>query len=403
MPFLVISLAAIVAVVAINFDGGRLQSERRRIQIVSDAAALAAGADLYANWWTNHGLDLSGTAQAAAVNSAAANGIAASAVTVNIPPRSGTFAGHSGYVEVIIHTQVMETFGQAITNGPMPVTARSVARGQPMDIGLVLLQPSGAQTFRNNATSFALINSSLHVNSTDPAAYTQGSFGVMTANRFDVTGGISNTPGALLVGSVHTGVSPMPDPLQSFPVPSTAGVTVQSATPLTVNSILPVTLQPGIYQGGIHITGVSSVTLQSGVYIMQGGGFVIDGTSTVNGTGVMIYNTTSPANPTGPISITSQGKVTLSAAGSGVYQGITFFQDRNLTNPVSMTGVGLAVITGVVYAASAPVTLNGQATVGADVLGGAYVTQSLSVSGSGAINIDLKLNPPRVPDVRVVE
>jgi hypothetical protein len=38
-----------------------------------------------------------------------------------------------------------------------------------------------------------------------------------------------------------------------------------------------------------------------------------------------------------------------------------------------------------------------------DVLGGAYVVDSMTVQGAGAINVNLGLNPPRVPDVRLVE
>jgi hypothetical protein len=57
----------------------------------------------------------------------------------------------------------------------------------------------------------------------------------------------------------------------------------------------------------------------------------------------------------------------------------------------------------VIYAPLAPVSLNGLATVGLDILGGAYVVDSMTVTGIGAININLGLNPPRVPDVRLVE
>jgi hypothetical protein len=68
-----------------------------------------------------------------------------------------------------------------------------------------------------------------------------------------------------------------------------------------------------------------------------------------------------------------------------------------------MSGVGLTAVTGVVYAARAPADLTGLAAAGVDILGGAYVVESMTVQGAGAINIDLKLNPPRVPDVRLVE
>ena len=102
--WLVVSLV-IVAVVALGMDGGRLMEERRHAQATADAAGLAAAADLFANWGTNHGKDPSNTAKRVALESAAANGYAndgtTSFVTVNAPPKSGAFAGKADFVEVV--------------------------------------------------------------------------------------------------------------------------------------------------------------------------------------------------------------------------------------------------------------------------------------------------------------
>jgi hypothetical protein len=403
LPWLVLSLGIVIGIVAITLDGGRMLDERRHVQAAADAAALAAGADLYEHYWTNQGLDPQHTAKTAAQNAAAANGIPASAVTVNIPPLAGTFAGQAGYVEVSIQSELEATFGRIFTSQDLGAAGRSVARGEPMKIGLILLRPSGADAFLNKALAFTVVNNPLVVNSSDAAGYDEPTFGVTIAKRYDITGGYVNTGGALMLGPIRTGVRPAPDPLAFLPVPSTGGATIQSAAPLTINSLLPTVLQPGIYQGGIHITGLSPVVMQPGVYIMQGGGFQVDGAATVLGTGVMIYNTTSTTYASGSISVTATGKVALAAPLSGTYQGISFFQDRTLNAPITMSGVGLAVITGVVYAPQAPVSLTGLAVAGLDVLGGAYVVDSMTVQGIGAINIDLKLNPPRVPDVCLVE
>ena len=40
---------------------------------------------------------------------------------------------------------------------------------------------------------------------------------------------------------------------------------------------------------------------------------------------------------------------------------------------------------------------------GVDTLGGGYVCDSMQVTGVGGINIDLGMNPPRVPEVHLVE
>src|SRR5437016_4623057 len=100
LPLLVVSLAVLLGIVALVMDGGRLLDERRHAQAAADAAALAAAADLYANYTSYQGTDPSGSAKAAALASALSNSFASGAVTVNIPPQSGTFAGQAGYVEI---------------------------------------------------------------------------------------------------------------------------------------------------------------------------------------------------------------------------------------------------------------------------------------------------------------
>jgi hypothetical protein len=240
------------------------------------------------------------------------------------------------------------------------------------------------------------------VNSNDASALDQASFGVVQALRFDVTGNYLNSGGALMLGKIRTGVRPIPDPLARLPIPDSTFAAVRSAVPYVINSPLPTTLQPGIYQGGIHITGSSVVTMNPGVYIMEAGGFVVDGLATVVGQEVLIYNTIG-SYPAGPIQVQAQGKVALAAPLSGTYQGITIFQDRALSNPITVSGTGLTTISGVVYAAGAHASLTGSAAVGFDLLGGGYVLNSATVNGVGGINIDIGLNPPRIPDVRLVE
>ena len=158
--------------------------------------------------------------------------------------------------------------------------------------------------------AFTLVNwPPVRVNSSDAMAYHQDSSGVSIASRYDITGGFVNSGGAIVLGQVHTGVRPTPDPLSLLPIPDTAGVPVRSNTPKTVNSFLPlpVILQPGIYRGGSRITGISIVMMQPGVYIMEGGGFRIDTAAIVTGLEVMIYNTTSGTYASGPISVSGLG------------------------------------------------------------------------------------------------
>ena len=67
-------LTVLLGFVALSADAGLLLSERRHGQATADAAALAAASDLYAKYLTNKGVDTGGTAKAAALSVASANG-----------------------------------------------------------------------------------------------------------------------------------------------------------------------------------------------------------------------------------------------------------------------------------------------------------------------------------------
>ncbi|HEY8867825.1 MAG TPA: Ig-like domain-containing protein [Candidatus Limnocylindrales bacterium] len=109
--------------------------------------------------------------------------------------------------------------------------------------------------------------------------------------------------------------------------PGTTGVTPAAGTLLSPNLTTPTgstTLCPGIYYGGISISGSTThVVMQAGIYDMLGNGFaVINGASVDGSAGVMIYNShgsggadiapdpdladdPNPAHPTPLVAITS--------------------------------------------------------------------------------------------------
>jgi hypothetical protein len=401
-PWLWMSLFAIVGIVALGMDGGRMYEERRRVQAAADAAALAAAVQNYNNFFS------SGTsANAAALSTAASNGYTNdgvnSIVTVNSPPTSGAYAGNSACTEVIIQSNLRATFGAIFTGKPLPVTARSVGRGQPKNIGIMALNGSGAGTFTTTGIgAFVVLNAPIYVNSSDPAAFNQAGIGPITASSFRIAGGYVNSSGGLIWGPMYTGVPPSPDPLANYPTPNPASYAVQSASAMTIDSLLPTILNPGVYKGGISIKGASVVTMLPGIYIMDGGGFQVSGLATLAAVEVMIYNT-SVTQPAGPVTFNTTGVVAIVPPLSGTYQGFSIFQDRSSTQPVSLTGFGVTSVLGTIYAPSAPLALTGLASVGADTLGGAYIAGSITVGGVGGININLGPHYVRVPDVTLVE
>ena len=391
-----VSLIALLGFVALSLDGGMLMDKRRQAQGASDAAALAAAGDLYANWWTTSsaygaqykGLDPAGTAKAAAKAAAAANGyvdgVDGCTVTVNIPPLSGPFIGKACHTEVIISHSQPQYFSRLFGSTTVAYGARSVSRGRRGGINdaIICLDPTGkgALTAGGNAV-IQVTGAPIQVNSNNAEAMTtNGGNATMTADQF-LVGGNPGFSGVGFTGTIVPNSEPIPDPLASLPIPSTSGMVVRRTNKLQHSGNSTINLSPGVYRGGISITG-GTVNLAPGIYYMDGGGFSVGGNGNLNGTGVLIYN--APQSNSDTISLAGGGGITLSPMLTGPYQGILLFQDRTSTAPVSVSGNGSVpmTITGTFYAASAELSVTGNGTN--DVIGSQYISYDLKLGGNGS-------------------
>src|SRR5437660_2002461 len=195
--WLLVCLVVIIGIVAIGMDGGRMLEKRRQAQATADAAALAAATSSFQidlNQVGNaFGKDKK-NAQNAALAQAAANGFnndgITSMVTVNMPPTSGAFAGQTDdFIEVIVQYNLSKSFGAIFTNKNLPVTARAVAVGRPLQLGVLTLAQTGSNVFLNGSKgTFTIVNGHVFVNSNDPAAFNQSDSGTIIAVTYDING-----------------------------------------------------------------------------------------------------------------------------------------------------------------------------------------------------------------------
>jgi Flp pilus assembly protein TadG len=393
-------LAAILAFVAIAIDGGSLLEERRQAQATADAAALAAAESLFLNYPKDGGMDLGNKAQAAALASAAANGFnndgTRSNVTVRTSPQAylgGPNQGTplpKGYVEITVQYNQPRYFSSVIGMGDIPVTARAVGRGkwEPAFVGIHVLDLYAKASLNSVGGSAATVTGGAKtiVNSNDPAAaITNG--GTVTASELDVTGGINSTgQGGGFFGNINLGTPPQPDPLRNIPEPDPSTLPIASNNK-TQYANGDHTLSPGVYKGGISISGKGNLTLLPGIYYMDGGGFSMSGQGNLYADGVMIFN--APKATSDSISITGSGSVYLTPPTSGLYQGLTLFQDRQSTATLSVSGGGGTFITGTFYAADALMKISGG---GASQIGSQFISRFLEIDGNGALNINYNPN-----------
>ncbi|MFT3879448.1 MAG: matrixin family metalloprotease [Gemmatales bacterium] len=218
---------------------------------------------------------------------------------------------------------------------------------------------------------------SVYIDSNSSSALIASGNATISASRIDVVGGVSRSGNAQINPSAQTGAAGQADPFATLPAP--AGGTSLAAVNVTGNSSL--TLNPGIYSS-ITVSGNGKLTLNPGTYILAGGGFNVSGNGIVNGTGVFFFNTgTDTVNNTGTfgaISFSGNAQVNLSAPTSGTYAGILFYQHKNNTRALSMSGNGMLGTNGTIYAPTAQVVLSGNAQIQESM-----VVNTLTISGNG--------------------
>jgi hypothetical protein len=400
-------LIVIMGFAALAVDAGLLHHERRAAQAAADAAALAAASNLFANYRTNQGADPSGAAANEAKAAAAADGYnndgTTNTVVVNIPPLSGDHVGQAGYAEVIITQHQQRAFSAVWSNAAVTVKARAVARGQwvPTNNGIIVLDPSSSGALTDNGGGAGAATGRIIVNSSSPSGAIVTGGGSLTAPTFVLSGtpGWSTSGGGTFSGTILSGQVPTPDPLAFLPEPDTSGLTVQSHNQVKLQNQGSLSLQPGVYKGGINVTG-GDLTLAPGIYYMDGGGFSFSGTGNLTASGVMIVNAPAATSSNNDVvSITGNGVINLSPMTTGIYAGISLWQTRTSTNTLTVSGGGAgSSLTGTFYAQHGTLKVSGGNAVG---VGSQYISYDLDITGSAAMSV--YYNPAAVAPERFLQ
>jgi len=414
------AFVAIIMLLALVFDGARGLVMRRELQNTSDAASLAAANIVQT--LTPRGCSATagppaGAPQAEIVAAAKAS------VAINLPdyPQDEVVVscpvGWDNYaVQVTLSDMSPTFFGSIFGSGGLDVIARSSAvNGQTTVVAysVILLDPShltwpngrrGCPAFSLSGGPTVTFDASLYVNSACDEAH--GGALSTNGNAASLTMGASGSirlvgeyaPGALTISPAPMEYQvPRPDPLATLIAPSTTGMTVRSSTKL-IQIGGSITLEPGVYQGGIELRSSAKAFLHPGIYVIEGGGLEVgaqaelysiraSSTTTTSANwatdcpkascGVLIYNSGTASGSTAMGAVKVQAGAVLKVRAynpdflSGVHKNETY---RNLLiwqdgAPVptstygqpelQLTGGGGVDIGGTVYAPSANVRMGG--------------------------------------------
>lgn len=332
-----LGLMVLMFMAALGVDVGYLHLQKQQMQKAADAAAIAGATALSYN----------GAFQVAAQNDAAANGFTNGhngiSVQVHNPPQTlgDPFLGNGHYVEVIIAQQQPTFFMKVAGLGLVNVSSRAIANSQGISQGCIYaLDPTDSGTLLIDGGVKVQTSCSMYVESSSANGLNNG-------GQVSVGGPNPQVVGIGVVGPSYAGsgeFSPMPvlnippfnDPLGAVTPPNvaTCGAGVQNGHQFS----------PGVYNGGINVTGTGTYNFMPGIYCIVGGGLTVGSGAQITGTGVTFYLTTAPGSAAyGGVNIGGTSATNISAPTSGPLAGILFFQDRSIpvntaTNTFDATG-----------------------------------------------------------------
>ena len=339
-----LSLVVLLASLAVILDGGRVYTERRVTQNSADAAAMAGASKLAAGDPVGSLSDVLAAACAAAYANGgfgtgavdAQCGTGGTVVAVHVPggdgggtplPNVNPKFESAGYVQVEIISSFRSFMAGLLGLSDFAASALGVAVNLPGNgVGdtLLVLDPIDCGALTLNGTNVLNVSGGnvMVDSSAAKSADTYCTNKNAAVKSGAGTGGLNNLGGDNnIVGNgdpenitpAWTKADYKPDPLTRVTVPPFDNTTASSAgpglspagpgrwdKPAPWTAMGTATADPGVYWGGITVTTGDTLTLNSGTYIMAGGGFNLQG-GTVTGTAVTIIYTRDPyCNSTAP-------------------------------------------------------------------------------------------------------
>jgi len=197
--------------------------------------------------------------------------------------------------------------------------ARAVATASGFPICAIGLDPKAPDTIHLEANArvtaqFCAVQS----NSRNPQGLSGADNSVLTAASICSSGGkvgtkVNYSPDPL------TDCPVLPDPLASRPMPP-IGLCNYNNEVINGGTVA---ILPGVYCGGLHVTGGAHVTLTPGVYIMNGGPLLVDNHSsfTAQSAGVFLHG--AGAN----FFFDGSSSVSMTAPTTGIMAGMLLFED----------------------------------------------------------------------------
>ena len=308
-----VSTPAVLGATALAVDYSNLGFARGRLQELADSAALGAARELRLAQGANSALVV-------AQNFVNAN---ARTVSPNGVTFDGAIASDKSSVTVTLSSSVPLYVAQAMGMLTSTVGAKATAKltnGPPLCV-VGLDQNSNWGIALDQSARLMANGCTVYSNSPKPNGLASQSSSLLQSSLACVVGGVGGGS-ANFSPQPKTGCPVLRDPLASRATPS-----VGACDPTKSNTVISsgsVSLYPGVYCGGLRVTGSATVSLMAGTYVMKDGDLRVDTGATLSGTYVGFYFTGDSK-----FRFDSASNLNLSAPKDGVMAGMLFFQNPN--------------------------------------------------------------------------
>ena len=376
-----LAIVPVMGLVGAAVDYSHGNSVRTAMQAAADATALSVGKA--ANKLTSTQL----TQQATSSFNALFTRPEAQAIQV-----SAQWSASDKSTTVTVTGSIKTDFMGLMGYSNLNLAARSVAIAifDGSACVLALNKKAAGTTTAQGTTNVNLKGCSLYDNSSNPAAITVGGSAKINALSVGTVGGVSGSTSLTTTQGVHTGLWPIADPYDKLTVPAFSGCDEHNFT-----SQKKVTINPGVYCGGMKFNANADVTLNPGIYFVDGGEFSVNGSAKVSGTGVSIVFTSSSGKDWPTVSINGGANINLTPPTSGPLEGVVMFGDRNMPvgTAVKLDGGSSQYIGGAIYFPTAAVTFAGGAGTSSSCT--KLIGDTITFTGNSDLAIDCKDFPSK--------
>lgn len=400
LPLVAAGATMLFGMGALTIDLGRAYSTQNMLQTAADAAALAAvreiGDPARARQVAERVVDAY-FPEASYGDILSAEGLAIGVWN----PASRSFTADAGAPNAL-HITLRRTvangnpeplqFAKVLGFATLDLEAEAVAVLGSTPVGCIIaLHPTAEKALElSGGSDIEAPDCGLQVNSTHSRALDVGGGGHIEAREICVGGDANLSGGSTTSPAVTPNCAPRPDPFAGITPPGYGGCN-HTSTRIGGGAH---TFSPGVYCGGIEMTGGVTATFLPGHYVIRNGPLKSGGGGSITGDQVVFHLTGSGAL----VDVSGGGSVRLTAPRSGPLAGFVFYQDPYATPGLKnkISGGGSLYHEGTVYFPDQHVEWSG-GSIGTSPPWTMFVARTFLISGGGALRIRADYDESGVP------